>query len=128
MSRFKTTILVDVEAVKASLPKNAFIHGIRFVETPPSVELEWEHDDLKTPYTFSMEFSAADLQAKKLPADVKYTAPAKGGTTQAKPIAAGPVKVDNVQQTNEGIGNTPAEPGEPAKPVARRNRRADPAN
>lgn len=68
MSKFTTTIPVAVDEVIGNLPKGSFIHpisGIRLSENRRSLVLEWEHDDLKTPYTRPVEISVAMLNGKE---------------------------------------------------------------
>lgn len=131
MSKFKTTILVqvDVDGVKKNLPKGSFLHRIEFLDGPPRVEIEWEHDAFLTKYMFPVEFPPENLTSHKLPEGVKMLLPVNGGTTAQEAIASEPVPVDKVTQTNETLnespGETAAEPGgaaepEPGKPAKRK--------
>lgn len=69
MSKFKTSIPVDVEAIKNGLPARSFVHGVAF--DGQSVTVEWENDHFKTPYTFSVDWP--DLN--KVPAGVRDITP-----------------------------------------------------
>jgi hypothetical protein len=75
MSKFKTSIPVDLAAIKNALPPRSFVSGVHF--DGERVTLEWENDDYKTPYTVPVEWS--DLNS--IPAGVKppqaRVAPAK---------------------------------------------------
>jgi hypothetical protein len=72
MSKFSTTIPVNVEAVTDSLPKNSFIHGVRIGDDKKSIVIDWEQDDWRTPYTVPVEVSPDALTGKEpLPETVK---------------------------------------------------------
>ena len=62
MSKFVTSIPVDVAAVKALLPPNSFLHGVTFNAETSSVDVTWENDAHKTPYTFPVPMSVPALQ------------------------------------------------------------------
>lgn len=62
MSKFKTAIAVDVESVKGLLPKGSFLHGVEWNKDNSSVELTWEHDALKTKYSFASDYPLAKLR------------------------------------------------------------------
>lgn len=69
MSRFKTSIPVDVAAVIKLLPARSYVEAVTLSADRASVELVWGCDDLVTPYTFPVECSVADLQARRATAD-----------------------------------------------------------
>lgn len=72
MSKFTTTIPVDVQAVKDSLPKQSHIHRTHISADGHSLVLEWENDEWRTPYTVNMEVSPDALAGKEpLPDYVK---------------------------------------------------------
>jgi hypothetical protein len=89
MSKFVTSIPVDVEAIKRSLPPGAFFHHVQAGVGLERVEVVWEHEGLKTPWDYPLEFPAALLGTKQLPAGVidtrRTTAPDPTGA--GKPIA-----------------------------------------
>jgi len=62
MSKFKTAIPVDVEAVKKLLPAGSFIHGVEWNKDTSSVELTWEHDKVVTPFSFAADLPLAVLK------------------------------------------------------------------
>lgn len=64
MSKFKTSIPVDLDAIKKALPARSFINSVEF--DGDRVSVQWENDDFKTPYTFPVEWQ--DLSA--IPAGV----------------------------------------------------------
>lgn len=66
MSKFKTSIKVDVAAVLAALPPYTYVHGVTFDRESSSVQVEWENDNLRTPHTFATEIDLADIP-KALP-------------------------------------------------------------
>lgn len=66
MSKFKTSIPVDLDAIKNALPGRSFINSIEFDRERGTVSVLWENDDFKTPYTFPVDWQ--DLA--KIPAGV----------------------------------------------------------
>lgn len=72
MSKFKTAIAVDVEAVKKLLPQGSYVHGVDWNRETQSVELTWEHDGVITPYSFAADFPLAAMKGQEpLPAFIK---------------------------------------------------------
>lgn len=65
MSKFKTAIPVDVEAVKQLLPAGSFIHGVEWNKDNSSVELTWEHDQFRTKYSFAVDRTIDQLRAER---------------------------------------------------------------
>ncbi len=70
MSKFITSIPIDVESIKGKLPKGCFIHSISWNAEKSKLEITWEHHKLVTPYTFPVEFPVYNLSGK-LPKDVR---------------------------------------------------------
>lgn len=79
MSKFVTTIPVDVHGVLALLPKRATPLDVRFDPELEVVAVEWDDDDLVTPFTFPLEYSIERLKADQLPEKtvLRNGAPAK---------------------------------------------------
>lgn len=71
MSKFLTSITVDVESVRKLLPAKAFQGEIRFNPALSTIEILWEDDNLVTPFTFATEFPLEALKERKIPAGVK---------------------------------------------------------
>lgn len=69
MSSFSTRLPVDVESVKALLPKGSDLEGI--VWDGAGVTVIWSHQKLVTPFTVNTEVSIDDLKSEKWPACVK---------------------------------------------------------
>jgi hypothetical protein len=95
MSRFHTPIPVDLEAIKKLLPqRGVHVHGVVVTQAKDhkdvKVVIDWECSELRTGFTFPVEFSVADLQAKKLPKGVTFL-------TDKAPVAKAPAA--KVQQT-----------------------------
>lgn len=67
MSKFVTSIPVDVESVRKLLPAKAFFIGLKFNAESSAVELSWEDDNLVTPYTDAIEFPVEALKNRQLP-------------------------------------------------------------
>lgn len=80
MSRFLTTIDVDVQAVLEVLPPRAHPLDVRFNPETCQVEIEWDDDDLVTPWSFAHEYPLELLRARKLPVQ---TAPRRNLTPAA---------------------------------------------
>lgn len=55
MSKYKTTIPVDVAGLIQNLPKGSSINGVTLRDDRSGVDVLWEHDDYTTPYTFAVE-------------------------------------------------------------------------
>lgn len=67
MSKFVTAIPVDVHGVLALLPKRATPLDVRFDPELEVVAVEWDDDDLVTPFTFPVEYSIEQLKGQQLP-------------------------------------------------------------
>ena len=70
MSKLKTFVPVDVQAVLNSLPPKSYIHGIALrMETPLNgrkplpigVEIIWDNDKIQTGRTFPVEYPLSNL-------------------------------------------------------------------
>ena len=89
MSKFKTSIPVDIKRVTDALPLSSYLEGVQFNRESSTVEVLWENDRLRTPFTFASEWPAEKLPearetvAKALAAEESAEAP-------APPPAAGP--------------------------------------
>lgn len=70
MSKFKTTIPISVAAVLAKLPARSYVEGTKLNEARDGVEVIWGCDDLRTGYTFPVEFPLANLEAGSRPQGV----------------------------------------------------------
>lgn len=61
MSQFKTTIPVDTKAVIDALPKNSFLHEVRFNAAASVCEVLWENDDIKSGYNFAVDMPVGNF-------------------------------------------------------------------
>lgn len=66
MSQFKTTIPVDSKAVIDALPRNSYLHEVRYNAAASVCEVLWENDDIKSGYNF-----AVDLPLNEFPTAYK---------------------------------------------------------
>ena len=68
MSKFVTSIPVDVDIVIASLPERSFVHSVTLLRPPAggptSIEIVWDNDALKTAYTFPLPYPLEKLLGK----------------------------------------------------------------
>ena len=60
MSKFKTSIPVDVSQITNLLPARASVLEIRFEGS--AITVEWDDDDLVTPYMYALDFTVEQLQ------------------------------------------------------------------
>lgn len=90
MSKFKTSIAVDVEAIKKLLPDGAFIHGVEWDEVEGDVNILWEHEKLVTGRDFPIEFPITNLEVKKLPKGIEMLRSSGPRSTRPKAPAAAP--------------------------------------
>jgi len=86
MSKFKTSIPVDVESIKKLLPEGAYLHGVEWDKQQSDVNILWEHDKFVTPHDFATEFPRANLEQEKLPDGVKFYRPPKPKQAEAPPV------------------------------------------
>ena len=85
MSKFKTSIAVDVAAVKELLPEGSFLHGVNWDAKHGTVDLLWEHEKILTGRDFPVEFPAAVLHGQQqLPEGIRVL---PGVKPAAKPAA-----------------------------------------
>lgn len=90
MSKFKTSIPVDVDAIKKLLPEGAYVHGVEWDEEQKDVNVLWEHDAFKTPVDFPVEFPRVNLEEQKLPEGVTLRKPEGAEVPPAnKPLPEG---------------------------------------
>jgi hypothetical protein len=71
MSKFSTTIPVDIASIIAKLPQDNFIHSVSLNADNSGVEIVWESSKFVTPVTFPTEFPVKDIEKKVLPKGVK---------------------------------------------------------
>src|SRR5579862_5521555 len=102
MSKFQTTITVDLKAVLDQLPERSFVNGILF--DGENVIVHWENDDYTTPYTFPLEW---DPKQGELPQHV--TKGARAPVSPTKPVNKGGAQRNLSRQ----------QPGSTATPVAK---------
>jgi len=91
MSAFKTSLPVDLEAVKRLLPKDHHIEKIVLDPANSRIDVIWHTSAIETPYTFPVEFPVADLEAKKLPAQAKLAAPRVKPERPSAPATVGKI-------------------------------------
>lgn len=70
MSKFFTPIPVDVQRILDLLPRHTFIHGIKWNAEDKTVEIHWEHDRIRTKYTFPVKFEEFELLSDHYPSEV----------------------------------------------------------
>lgn len=70
MSKFITRIPVDIEAVKKLLPPGAYFHGVQAGLGFESIDLVWEHDQLKTPWDYAIDYPSTMLGGNAVPKGV----------------------------------------------------------
>jgi hypothetical protein len=56
MSKFRTTITVDINALVRRLPPRSAVTQITLRDDMTGVDVEWENDDFKTPYTVPVDW------------------------------------------------------------------------
>lgn len=61
MSKFRTVIPINTQAVIAALPPRSFVHSTTLLPDASGVEIIWDCDDLKTAYTFPLDYPAEKL-------------------------------------------------------------------
>jgi hypothetical protein len=69
MSKFKTSIAVDVAAITARLPADAYVHGVTWDPEAKQVSVVWETDTIKTGFDFPVEYPVEKLSAAAVPVD-----------------------------------------------------------
>jgi hypothetical protein len=73
VSAFKTVLTVDLGSITRLLPKDYTIEKIAFDHATSEVVVLWQTSAIETPYTFPLDFTVADLEAKKLPQHAKLS-------------------------------------------------------
>lgn len=63
MSKFKTSVPITLGAVIAKLPKRSYVEAVTISEDRKSAEVIWGCDDLKTGFTFPVEYPVERLNA-----------------------------------------------------------------
>jgi len=94
MSKFKTSIPVDVDSIKKLLPAGSFLHGVSWDAQRSAVDVLWEHDDLKTGRDFP-----ADYSLEKLKAEIKIAPPVATGVAATAPDGAGSALTEPIPVT-----------------------------
>lgn len=97
MSSFITTIRVDVEAVKALLPKESHIESVTW--NGKELELRWGNGRLATPYTFHVPFSVEQLRRRRLPEKVIIKPGATLPPEYAEGVALPLIKSEHLGET-----------------------------
>jgi hypothetical protein len=95
MSKFITTIPVDLDSVLKLLPSGAFLERVSF--NGRGVDVVWDHRPFHTGLDFPVPFGTEDLIAKKLPAKVrlKHSTPKAFGVNALNAQASTPVAQGN---------------------------------
>jgi len=99
MSKFITTLPVDLAGVVKSLPAGSYLHAVRLNPVTSVVEIEWEHDAFRTPWTFGADFPLADLQGRKVPKHVTVVRRVPTPETKTVGAAAAPVRKSRADET-----------------------------
>ena len=78
---------MDVAAVTKLLPKDSYVEGLQW--NGSELELRWSNHRIETPYTFHLELSIEDLQARRLPEGARERAAVPtGGLARRLPEGA----------------------------------------
>lgn len=119
MSRFKTAIPVDVEAVKRMLPPGTYFHGVTWDPATQTLALEWEHDKVTSPYTFAADFPLAALEGKEQQPKYVKVLPGLGGRGDQGPATPPqdtpgkpPVTIETIPAEEHAPETIPAAAGE----------------
>jgi hypothetical protein len=98
VSAFRTVLPVDLDAVKRLLPKDHTVEKVVFDQAASQIVVIWQTSAIETPYTFPLDFTMPDLEAKKLPQHAKLSerrvkpVPANGAKVPGAVIPPRPVK------------------------------------
>jgi len=87
VSAFRTVLPVDLDAVKRLLPKDHTVEKVVFDHAASQIVVIWQTSAIETPYTFPLDFTVPDLEAKKLPKHAKLA------ERRVNPVPANGVKV-----------------------------------
>ncbi len=109
MSKFKTSIPVDVAGVKQLLPEGSHIDGVTFDESAGTVSVHWQHDRFRTPFDHAVEFPMPNLERAQVPKGVKLLHPET--VQRPKPVAECP-HAENCS-CPECLAKTPPAPAPP---------------
>ncbi len=71
MSKFHTSIPIDIDAAFAKLPVGSRVVNYSLDQTSRQLAVEWENDNLKTPYNVPIPYTLEDLKDGVLPANTK---------------------------------------------------------
>lgn len=67
MSTFATKLPVDLDTIKALLPKGSHVESVKWNAERGEMEIQWDNAELITPFSFPVDFSIAQLKAGELP-------------------------------------------------------------
>lgn len=56
MSKLKTIVPVDAQAVIRSLPPKSFVHSVELNADKTGIEIVWDNDAIKTGRTYPVEY------------------------------------------------------------------------
>lgn len=99
MSKFITSISVDLPSVVKALPAGSYLHAVRLNPVTSVVEVEWEHDAFKTPWTFCTEFPLGDLLGKRTPKGISLVRRVPTPEQKVIGVKAGPVRKSRADET-----------------------------
>lgn len=120
MSKFKTSIPVDVASVLETLPAGHYLHGVTWNAADGCVDVVWEHDAFVTQRDFPLAFPATDLKDRTRP---------EGVTVDVARLPSPPApESEAAPAPNEPAGEGDLAASEPvptgeAKPVVKARRR-----
>lgn len=114
MSTFRTPLPVDIDAVKAMLPKGASVEKIDWDPQLQILSMIWHHQRIATPYTFPVEFTIEQLESGKLPYKAQETEAPKlpGAPTRERPMG------DDPEATKAAAAAKPPKPAKKTKAPA----------
>lgn len=92
MSKFITKLPIDVTEVTGRLPSKSEVREVTW--NGKELEIQWDNQDLETPFTFPVELTVKDLFDKKLPECVKNNQPLTSTLTIKKGVDEVSKKVD----------------------------------
>jgi hypothetical protein len=86
MSKFVTSLPLDIEAIKELLPAGSDFSSVEWNKAESRLDFFWEHDKLKTPFTFAHPVSLEALQCEELPREIRDLRPKGLKTPEPEPI------------------------------------------
>jgi hypothetical protein len=131
MSKFFTSIAVDVESVKKLLPEGSVFERMVWNSRASAIEIYWENEAFKTPFDHARAFPVTDLVGQRLPPDVildpswrKAPAPAPKPELAPEAATTGPAPAAAVPEQPATDGPQPPASAAPvmtpaAKPIAK---------